>query len=232
MTLEFIIIDDDATARMILQRYSQKTTGLVCKGVFENAELALDFMNNQTIDLIFLDIEMPGYSGIDFLNLLPALPSIVFTTSKSQYAYEAFQFEAVDYLKKPFNFPRFQKAIDKVKGINRKENIIEKQDLQTDIYIKDNGRLTKVNLLEVLYFESDMDYVHINTKEQIYTINCALKTLEKKLPSHSFTKVHRSFIVNLKAIVDIEDNSLVINRKVIPISRRNKNELLNKLNII
>lgn len=231
MKLDYIIVDDDAMARMLLTRYCQKKESLVFKGAFENALSAIQFMEKESIDLIFLDIEMPEYSGIDLLNRAPIIPLTIFTTSKADYAYEAFQFEAIDYLKKPFGFPRFLKSVEKAERVFGQDLIIEKQE-STDIYIKENGRLTKIDLSEVLYFESDADYVHIKTKNKTYTIISALRSLEKKLPAASFAKVHRSFIVNLEAIVDIEDNSLVIGRKVIPISRRNKNLLFNKLNIL
>lgn len=231
MNLDYIIVEDDPMARRLLQRYCQKVSTLHFKGAFANVLSALDFLEQDTTDLLFLDIEMPDYSGIELLNQTPILPLTIFTTAKANYAYAAFEYEAIDYLKKPFSFLRFQKAVDKAIRVHNADISVEKRE-SNDIYIKDNGRLTKIDLSEVLYFESDADYIHIKTIDKKFTINGALKSLEKKLPSANFAKVHRSFIVNLEQIIDIEDSSLLIDKKVIPISRRNRTQLFNKLNII
>lgn len=231
MVLDFIIVDDDPMARMLLTRYCDRRHTLQMRGAFDNALSALAFMEKNPLDLVFLDIEMPEYTGIDLLNLTPSLPMTIFTTSKTDYAYDAFQYNAIDFLKKPFSFARFLKAVKKAEAhIDKK--VDGQQKVAEEIYVKDNGRLTKINLADVLYFESDADYVHIKTKYNKFTILAALKSLEQKLPPTDFSKVHRSYIVNLKAIVDIEDHSLVVGKKVIPISRRNKKQLYRKLNII
>lgn len=231
MQIDFIIVEDDATASMLLQRYCKKMKSLKFNGAFENAKTALEFLEKEPMDLIFLDIEMPHQSGIDLLNELSIIPLTIFTTSKPAYAMDAFEFNSIDFLKKPISFGRFQQAVQKVEQLFEKEYTLEKRNTG-EVYIKQEGRYLKVNLEDVLYFESDADYIHIRTQNKTYTIIGALKKIEQKLPISTFFKVHQSYIVNLKKIVDIEDHSLLISKKVIPISRRNKALLFNRLNII
>ncbi len=230
MTLKCQILDDDPMARELLKQYCQKTPFLEAVSVCDNAQTALKELTKTKIDLVFLDVEMPEFNGIDFLNHAPMLPTIIFTTSKRQYAFEAFEFEAVDYLIKPFNYPRFRKAAEKA-ALKIAENG-EKTEYQTssnEVYIKIKGRLIRLPFDEILYFENVSDYVRIKMIDGQHLIYSTLKSIAAKLPQDKFIRVHRSYIVNLNKIVDIEENTLVIERTVIPIGKAHKSALMGKL---
>jgi len=230
MTLNCQILDDDAMARELLKQYCQKTPFLETVSVCDNAQTALGELTEKKIDLVFLDVEMPEFNGIDFLNQAPMLPMIIFTTSKKEYAFEAFEFEAVDYLVKPFNYPRFRKAAEKA-SLKITENG-ENSDYQTtskEVYIKIKGRLIRLPVDEILYFENVADYVRIKMINGQHLIYSTLKSIAAKLPQDKFIRVHRTYIVNLNKIVDIEENTLVIERTVIPIGKAHKSSLMSKL---
>lgn len=234
MILNCMIVDDDPAASALLSRHCKKTSGLNLVVAFENPELALSEFSNYEVDLIFLDMMMPQMIGIDFLNQLPALPMVIFTTSRTDFAYQAFKFEAVDYLKKPVLYYEFTRAVEKA-FIKQKASLPQQplvpvsEDSQSNIFIKENGRLIRLPITDVLYFENEGDYVRVQTTNQQYLIYGTLKNINSKLPDNHFFRVHRSFIVNLNKIVDIEENSLVIERKLIPIGKSYKANLLKAL---
>jgi DNA-binding LytR/AlgR family response regulator len=214
----------------LLQTYCAKQPEINLVQSFNDPNLALSFLSKEAIDLILLDVEMPDISGIDLLNQLPIRPHVIFSTSHASYAFEAFEFEAIDYLKKPFNFPRFQKAIDKV--IEKEISAKPVKERETSLYIKEKGKLIRIAMDEILYFENVRDYVCVKTTKHTYTIISTLKEIAKKLPDDIFLKVHRSYIVNLDKIVDIDNTSLVVSNKVIPISRVNRPILMDKIRAI
>jgi DNA-binding LytR/AlgR family response regulator len=168
---------------------------------------------------------------LELLGKLPYLPSVIFCTSNTQYAYEAFQIDAVDFLKKPIVFRDLQKAISKLVELKKtaEEATHEKKE---EIYVKSNGRLIRLDFSEILYFENYGDYVKVHTTGEQIVFQSSLKSIESKLQGTQFLKVHRSYIVNLKKIVDIEENTLVIEQKVIPISRVNRPILMSKLDLL
>ncbi len=228
--LKCIIIDDDLMARKSLERLCQKNENLNVVGAFEDGQSGLDFINETEVDLIFLDIEMPEMTGIEFVEKATALPQVIFTTSKQEYAFDAFEYQVSDFLKKPIAQPRFQLAIEKAKEIQKQYNDYKANS--REVYVKEDGCYTRVPFEKILYFENAGDYVKIQTTEKSHIIHSTLKAIDKKLGSFEFLKVHRSFIVNLKKIKDIEENTLVIDKKVIPISRANKPVLMGKLNVL
>ncbi len=230
MMLNCMIIDDDIMARKSLEHLCQKADGLNIVSMFDNAQQGLDFLLKDSVDLIFLDIEMPDITGLEFIEQARALPQVIFTTSNTDYAYDAFEYQVTDFLKKPITLPRFTLAVDKAKEIQKQNN--EYKANAREVYIKESGRYTRLAYDEILYFENMGDYIKVQTREQGYVIHGTLKAIETKLKSGEFLKVHRSFIVNLKQIKDIEDNSLVIDKKVIPISRANKPVLMGKINLL
>lgn len=230
MIMNCMIVDDDIMARKSIEKLCTKSENLEISAICESAEEALDLLGKDPIDLIFLDVEMPGLSGIDFLEEAPFLPQIILTTSKTEYAYEAFQYQVTDYLKKPFTFPRFQKSVDKALEIHEKN-----QDYKSngnEVYVKEDGRFIRVSYDDILFFENVGDYVRVKTGIASHIIHSTLKNIDSKLSNTRFLKVHRSFIVNLDKIVDIQENSLVIDKTVIPISRANKPLLMSKLNFL
>lgn len=230
MILDCMIVDDEIMARKSLQRFCEKHENLNVVQICENANDALSYLTEHSVDLVFLDIEMPELSGLEFLEQVTTLPQIIFTTSKTEYAYEAFEYSITDYLKKPINFTRFQQAVEKAIEEQQKNNAYRAN--AKEVYLKVEGKYVRVAYHEILYFENAGDYVKVKTIESSYIIYSTLKNIDAKLNNPQFLKVHRSFIVNLNKIKDIEEGTLVIDKKVIPISRANKSILMSKLNIL
>ncbi|GAB3570105.1 LytTR family DNA-binding domain-containing protein [Spirosoma luteolum] len=216
-------------ARKSLQRLCEQHGSLELLAVFENAEDALAFLSTEEVDLIWLDVEMPGLSGFDLLENLTSMPQVVMTTTKTEYAFDAYQYQVTDYLQKPVTQPRFKIAVEKVLDLNNRKTAVSTE--RQEIYIKTDGRYIRLPYTEILYVENVGDYVKIVTKTQAHVVHTTMKYLEEKLGS-PFLRVHRSFIVHLDKIVDIEENNLVVDKKVIPISRANKPELMNRLNLL
>jgi DNA-binding LytR/AlgR family response regulator len=224
-----IIVDDEIMARKSLQRLCEQHESLELLETFENAEDALAYLTKETVDLIWLDVEMPGLSGFDLLENLTAMPQVVMTTTKTEYAFNAFQYQVTDYMQKPITMPRFKIAVGKVLELASRKTSASPE--RQEIYIKTDGRYIRLPYTDIMYVENVGDYVKINTKTQSHVVHTTMKYLEEKLGS-AFLRVHRSFIVHLDRIVDIEENNLVVANKVIPISRANKPELMNRLNML
>ena len=229
MKLRCIIVEDEVMARKSLQRLCEQHESLDLVSVFENAEDALVFLSTEKVDVIWLDVEMPGLSGFDLLENLTSIPQVIMTTTKTEYAFDAYQYQVTDYLKKPIMLPRFKMAVDKVLELNARKTSVSTQ--RQEIYVKTEGRYIRLPYSDILYIENIGDYVKIFTQDNSYIIHTTMKYLEEKLGGQ-FLRVHRSFIVHLDKIVDIEENNLVIAKKVIPISRANKPELMNRLNML
>lgn len=236
--MDCIIIDDEKMARVIIKTLCKEIDGLHISGEFSNAMQAMKFLNENTVDLIFLDIHMPNFSGLDFIKSLKNPPKIILTTSDTKFALEAFEYDFIlDYLVKPIKLPRFIKAIEKV---NKKElssnsgasQISNTPDVENDFYINIDRRLIKIDLPSIYLIEAKGDYIKIKTENQDYTVHSTLKKIEEKLPESLFLKIHRSYIINLKKIVDIEDNSVLIKKDVIPVSRSKRPELMKRLDLL
>jgi DNA-binding LytR/AlgR family response regulator len=236
MKLKVIIVDDEPMARNFLERYCEKNVNLLMSGTFEDALTALDYLQKNEIDILFLDVEMPNLSGFQLLDQLPYMPKVILTTSKTDYAFNAFEYGVADFLKKPITFNRFQEAITKI-TVSLTEKILQPVlkipavNLE-EIFIKADGKLTRLNYKEILYIESLGDYVKYFTATKNYVTLSTLKAVEEKMGSTNFMKVHRSYIVNLQKIKDIQDNSLVIEGKVIPISKSFKSEVMSRINVV
>lgn len=230
MVLNCIIVDDDLMARKALEKLCEKSELLNTIGICKDAKEALNLLSKEIIDLIFLDIEMPEITGIEFLEHAVSLPQVIFTTSKTEYAFEAFNYQVTDYLKKPITYPRFQQAVEKAYAIHEKNNAY-KANAQ-EVYVREDGRFVRIPFDHILYFENVGDYIRVKTVSGSHIIHGTLKSIAAKLENPQFLKVHRSFIVNLSKIKDIEENTLVIEKKVIPISRANKPVLMGKLNLL
>lgn len=230
MSLTCIIVEDEPMSRKALQRLCEQHGSLEVLAVFDNATSALDYLAEQDVDLIWLDIEMPGLSGFDLLEKLPSMPYVILTTGKIEYAFEAFQYNVTDYLKKPISLPRFKIAVEKVLELKARAKT-NSSDERQEIYIKTDGRYIRLPFATIFYIENTGDYVKIFTTTQTHIVYTTMKYLEEKL-GVQFLRVHRSYIVHLDKIVDIEDNTLVISDKIIPISRANKPELMNRLNLL
>ncbi|WP_046759250.1 LytR/AlgR family response regulator transcription factor [Kordia jejudonensis] len=232
-----ISIDDEKLARTIIKTLCDETDGLQLIGEFPNAMQAIKFLNEHDVDLIFLDIHMPDFTGFDFVKTLKNPPSIVLTTSDPKFAIEAFQYECiVDYLLKPIKANRFKMAVEKAKKqqliANKVAENKAESKLENDFYINIDRRLIKIDIPSIYLVEAKGDYIHIKTEDKNYTVHSTLKKIEEKLPESLFLKIHRSYIINLKKIIDIEDNSVLIKKDVIPVSRSKRPELMKRLDLL
>jgi DNA-binding LytR/AlgR family response regulator len=228
-----IIIDDDLMSRRIIEEFVNRTDQLNLLSSYENAVDAINAFNTEEdIDLIFLDIEMPEMSGIDFLETLTNPPQIIIISSKDKYALDAFNYDVTDYLLKPISYSRFFKAVNKA-NVRFKNKVDPKDD---EIFIKKNSALVRLKYQDILWVEALENYVIFNTFNEKYTIHFTMKAIEQKLPSNRFTRVHRSYIVNTSSINVIEDNSVIIKThdgsKSIPIGKSYKDKLMGDINLI
>ena len=232
-----IILDDEEMARVILEQMISNHLNLKLVGSFCNAMQAIKFLNQNQVDLIFLDIHMPDFTGFDFIQTIKNPPNVILVTSDKNFAIEAFEYECiVDYLVKPIDIPRFDKAIVKAElapktGGSSNENK-EKEDTVNEFYVNIDRRLIKIEIASVSIVEANGDYILIKTDAKNYTVHSTLKKIEEKLPKDQFLKVHRSYIINTRKIIDIEDNSVLIGKDVIPVSRSNRQELMKRLNLL
>ncbi len=231
-----IIVDDDVFIRKITEDFVKRTESLNLLYSLSSAVEAINALNShENIDLIFLDIEMPEMSGIDFLNALgTTLPQVIIISSKEKYAIDAFEYDVTDYLLKPFTYSRFCKAVNKALERQEKSRLHSKGD---EIFIKHNSSLVKLKYTDILWIEAMENYVIINTFTEKYTIHFTMRAIEEKLPQKQFVRVHRSFIVNTGSIHSIEDNMIQIKtndkaKNGIPIGKSYKDKLLKDLNVI
>ncbi|MCH4552864.1 LytR/AlgR family response regulator transcription factor [Aestuariibaculum lutulentum] len=234
-----IIIDDEETARAIISQLCSKTEDLTVLEEFPNAIQAMKYLNQNKVDLIFLDIHMPDFTGFDFIQTLKNPPKIILTTSDSKFAIDAFEYDCiVDYLVKPVLPVRFEKAVLKAKKTELKQDAAveseskEQTASDNDLYVNIDRRLIKIDIPSIYLIEAKGDYINIKTQTKNYTVHSTLKKIEEKLPTDLFLKVHRSYIINVDEIVDIEDNSVLIKKDVVPVSRSNRPELMNRLNLL
>jgi DNA-binding LytR/AlgR family response regulator len=233
-----IIIDDEATARAIINQLCDKIEKVNVLEEFPNAIQAIKYLNQNEVDLIFLDIHMPDFTGFDFIQTLKNPPKIILTTSDTKFAIEAFEYDCiVDYLVKPIELTRFKKAIAKAQNTTAISSPSKTEDkvelsLDNDLYVNIDRRLIKIDIPSIYLIEAKGDYISVKTDDKNYTVHSTLKKIEEKLPKDLFLKVHRSFVINVKMIVDIEDNSVLIKKDVIPVSRSNRPELMKRLNLL
>ncbi len=231
-----IIIEDDKLSLRIIEEFVNRTTGLNLVDTFSSAVDAINMLSsNDNIQLIFLDIELPDMSGMEFLNSIKIIPQVVIISSKEKYAVEAFDYEVTDYLVKPVNYARFFKAIERVRNRLQMRNGLDKIG-KDEIFIKKNSTLVRLRYDEILWVEALENYVIFNTFEEKYTIHFTMKAIEQKLPVEKFTRVHRSYIVNVGRIEVIEDNSVLIRThdgtKTIPIGKSYKDKLMGDINLM
>ena len=234
-----IIIDDDKAARLIIEQLCKTASKLVVVDEFSSAIDAIKYLNENSVDVVFLDIHMPNFSGFDFLKTIKSSAKIILTTSDKNFALEAFEYtNVVDYLVKPVSKQRFEMSLKKLEAFSEKDTVSEitaetRGSASSDfIYVNVDRRLVKINIPDILFIEAKGDYIAIKTAEKKFIVHSTLKKVQDKLPEELFMKIHRSFIINFSKIIDIEDNTVLIEKSVIPISRANKSELIKKLNLL
>jgi DNA-binding LytR/AlgR family response regulator len=233
-----IIIDDESSARAIVKQLCNNTPDLDVIEEFDNAIEAIKFLNKQQIDVIFLDLHMPGFTGVDFLETIKDPPRVVMTTSDTDFAISSYEYEMiVDYLVKPITPQRFEKSFEKIKKSTspRPKTSVNSENENTadeDLYINIDRRLIKLKFNEIQLIEAKGDYIEVKTDNEMYRVHNTLKKIKEKLPEKFFLQIHRSYIIHFTKIIDIEDNSVLIDKSVVPISRSNRPELMRRLNLL
>jgi DNA-binding LytR/AlgR family response regulator len=231
-TLKCIIVDDEPLAIEIMESYVGKVEQLKLAGTFRNAVSAFTFLQQNSVDLIFLDIQMPKLSGIDFLKTLKNPPKVIFTTAFRDYAIEGFELEVADYLLKPIPFERFLKAAAKVlhKPVGETTSTALKTEPTDEyVYFKVDKKMIKTRMNDILFIESVKDYVKIRTDEKEIVTQQKISYLEESLPKERFVRIHRSFIVNRDKIDAYSATDIEIGKHHIPIGRNYKNDVLRTL---
>jgi DNA-binding LytR/AlgR family response regulator len=228
MSVRCIIVDDEPLAIEILESYVAKVEQLHLLSTFRNAVSAFTYLQQNSVDLIFLDIQMPKLSGIDFLKTLKHPPKVIFTTAFRDYALQGFELEIVDYLLKPIPFERFLKAVAKVLHQPSAVSPSSKQEAISDnyVYFKVDKKMIKTKMADVLYIESIKDYVKVKTPEREIVTQQKISYLEESLPREQFLRIHRSFIVNLEKIDAYSATDVEIGKHSIPIGRNYKNDVM------
>ncbi|MEK6153934.1 response regulator [Flavobacteriaceae bacterium 3-367] len=226
-----IIVEDQPPAQRILKKYIEDTGSLELKGIFSDALQAMEYLKTESVDLLFLDIHLPVLSGIDFLKTMPNPPSVILTTAFSEYALESYEFNVVDYLLKPFSFPRFVKAITKVS--ERKKNGPQDKHgedsvpSKKEIYIKSGYEHIKINLDDIQHITADSDYTEIVTEDKKHLSQEPLRFWSETLPSKQFHRIHKSHILNEKRIEKIVGNQVYLfGGTKLPIGRAYKEEFM------
>lgn len=234
-----IIIDDEAAARAIIRQLCEGIPGLDVIEEFENAIDAVKFLNKDQVDLAFLDIHMPGFTGFDFMDTARNPPRVVLTTSDRQFALESYEYQpVVDYLVKPILPERFGKAVEKVRDRMAESPVLADMDAKegvrgtNELFVNIDRRLIKILFVDIQVIEAQGDYIQIKTPKEVIRVHTTLKSICEKLPEDMFLQIHRSYVINTSQIVDIEDNSVLIGKNVIPISRSNRPELMRRLNLL
>ncbi|WP_397364392.1 LytR/AlgR family response regulator transcription factor [Olleya sp. R77988] len=228
-----IIIEDELPAQNLLKNYLSKLPNVKLLGTFQAAIEAHNFFKTQTADVVFLDINLPDISGLDFIKTIKNPPAIIMTTAYPDYAVSSFELDTiVDYLVKPFGFDRFLKAINKAENVTEKEDHSQTETSEDSIFLNVDKTLHKIILDNILYLESDRNYITVVTKTQRLSYIDSLKNWTEKLPKQQFIQTHKSYIINTNYVSKISGNEVYINTQRLPIGRTYKADLLKKLRIV
>lgn len=231
MKLKCVIIDDEPLAIDLLKSYVNQTPYLELVAAFENPLEALEIIRTGNIDLLYLDVNMPQITGLEFSKTLPQSTRVIFTTAYDQYAIEGFRLNALDYLLKPISYPEFLTASNKAEEWFKLTSSVKDKSLESSsssIFIKSGYRMEKINLDQILYIENQKDYVkfHLEGIAEPVSSLMSMQSLEEKLSSRQFMRVHRSFIVNLDKVKTIERNCIVFGKEYIPVSDSYKDRFM------
>lgn len=228
-----LIVDDEPMARDVIRRYIENIPSLSITGEFGNAIEAMMFMQENTVDMIFLDIRMPQLNGTDFVRSLRNVPKIIFTTAHKEYAHEGFELDVVDYLLKPIRFDRFLRAVNKAFPQRQQDaepgvlnGNLENKFASPFMYVKVDRKMVKVLLDDVLFIESDKDYVKIYTTNSTIITRQTISSVEAMLSENKFLRIHRSFIVSLDKIKSFSNETVEIGNKELPIGKLYRNSFL------
>lgn len=218
--LTCLIVDDEPSAQQVLEKYIDDTPMLEHAATCNNALEAMQYLDSHTTDILFLDINMPKLSGIDFLQSLQNPPAVILSTAYDDFALKGYELNVTDYLLKPFSFERFLKAINKVE---------ERTSITSELLslnLKADGKIYRIPLNEIRFIESLGDYISVHLEDQKYTVYETLKNLEKRLPNSRFVRVHKSFIVRIPSVDYLEGNMLKLGNNSIPIGKTYRETVL------
>ena len=233
MKYKYLIVDDEPFARKLVASHASKIEGLALAGECGDAIEASNFLRAHSVDLIFLDIQMPEITGLQFINTLKNPPAIIVTTAFRDFAPEAFELDVIDYLLKPISFERLLKSVNKF--FDRKANfssaIIGIENQETFFHVKADRKMHKIPVSDVLYIESLDGYVKVHLKDRIIVTRENISTLEEKLPGNLFVRIHRSFIVSTMVITSVSAEGVELNKKILPFGRAFKQGALAMLGI-
>ncbi len=235
MKFKCLIVDDEPLACEIIESYLLRFDDFALEGIVHNALDAFQILKNKKIDLLFLDIQMPKITGIEFIKTLKKRPEVIITTAYRDYAVESFELDVLDYLLKPISFERFLVSINKFYKTARQNGISELTD-QTQrnetnyFYVKENKRMVKIELDNLCFIESLRDYIKLHTRDKVVITKLPISNIEEKLPEEKFLRIHRSFVVNISKIEAFNSYSITVQNQELPIGRSYKNSVASVLN--
>jgi DNA-binding LytR/AlgR family response regulator len=229
-----IIVDDNKMARTALKKLIEQVDSLELKEECASPVDAYNYLLKENVDLVFLDVEMPGMTGIELVKNLDKRPIIILITSKTDYAVEAFELNVADYIIKPVTLSRFMVAVSKAKELfEMKGQKIELNEKDKEyMFVRSNSILTKIKIKDITYIQALGDYVNIYTLDNRYTVHITLKGMEEKLPEDKFYRLHRSYLIALDHIDKVEEGTAFIGKHPVPIGEQYKKELLKRINLI
>ena len=231
MKIHCIIVEDEPKAVGLLQEYIAKVDTLVLKGYFHNALEALGYCNTNEVDLVFLDINLPGITGLELSTLLPERTKVIFTTAYSEFAIQSYETNAVDYLLKPITFSRFLKAVNKASLLQEEKKKSGEDRIETSsetFFVKSGKKIVQLRWAEICYVEGMKEYIDIVTSNSKTTVYKRMKEFEDIQPPN-FLRIHNSFIININFIQKMEDNHVFMLGRALSVGKKYKNDLLERL---
>ncbi|MEO6454012.1 MAG: LytTR family DNA-binding domain-containing protein [Ginsengibacter sp.] len=226
--IKCIIVEDEILAQNVIESHLQKTEKFKLIQVCNNTLEAKDTLINYDVDLIFLDIQLPGMTGLNFLRTLVNPPLVILTTAHAEYALESYEYNVIDYLLKPISFERFSKVLGKIEGrLFTQVTKEEDHSINDHIFIKSNNKFFKINFSEIIYIEGMKDYLKIYTKEYKLVTHKTMGEMEKALPLNQFIRVHKSYIVAVAYIRSVYKNSIEMEKVTIPVGNSYKDRIMN-----
>ena len=223
-----LVVDDEPIAREGIMEYIRQIDYLNPFAQCKSAAEAAGLLQKNKIDLIFMDIQMPKITGIEFVKALADPPLIIFITAYSEYALEGFELDVVDYLLKPISFPRFLKSVEKAQNYLHAKNK-EINITQDFFFIKCNGKIEKIVMADVIYIEAMANYVIIHTRQKKYITYLTFSGIEEQLPAHLFVRIHKSYLVAISAIQTIDGTEVITSSMRLPLSKNYKNDVMNRI---
>jgi len=227
-----LLVDDEFLALTLLEKYVTEEPGLVLAGKFKNPVHALELLINQPVDLLFLDIQMPVISGIGLLKSIPAKPVTIFTTAYTQYAHEAFDLDAVDYMTKPFSRERFRQAVQKARNallLSRLDEGKDKSAISGEMTVRSDRKFVKIAFSDIHFIEGWKEYVKIHTELGTIVTLESMSNLERILPDQYFCRVHKSYIVCVSRARQLDGDLIAVGNKKIPVSRARRKEVVSRI---